>query len=135
MSFDKNLAKKIAEESQIALENIAKKYGVTIKNNGGTLGENDFTMKMKVEVVNAVKKYDPYVYQMFNLPQDIIGKTFTNRGVNFTITELNTKAPKFPVNAVDENGKGFKFTAESIRSVLKITTDYRFGGLTYKEPK
>lgn len=120
MSFDKNLAKKIQEESIIALEKIAKKYGVTIKSNGGTLGDNDFSMKMKVELVNVTKQYSPWIYTALNLPEDVIGKTFVNRGVNFTITELNTRSPKFPVIAVDENGKGFKFTTDSIKTLLKL---------------
>ena len=118
--FDNTLAKKIQEEAVVALEKVAKKYGVTIKNNGGTLGENDFTMKMKVEVVGVAKKYDPYVFDMFGLPKDIIGKTFVNRGMNFTITEINTRAPKFPVIAKDGNGKGYKFTTDAIKRLLKI---------------
>lgn len=118
--FDNNLAKKIQEESVIALEKIAKKYGVTIKNNGGILGENDFTMKMKVEVVGVTKKYDPYIYDIFGLPKDIIGKTFVNRGINFTITELNSRAPKFPVIAIGNDGKSYKFTTDAIKKLLKI---------------
>ena len=118
--FDRNLAKKIQEEASLALEKVAKKYGVTIKNNGGTLGENDFIMKMKIEVVGTVKKYDPYIYRALGLPENIIGKTFVNRGSKFTITELNTRAPKFPVIAKDETGKGYKFTTTAVKTLLKI---------------
>ena len=119
MSFDKNLAKKIQEEAQIALEKVAKKYGVTIKSNGGTLGENDFSMKMKVELVNVAKKYSPWVFTSLNLPEDITGKTFINRGEKFTITELNTRSPKYPVIAENESGKGYKFTVTAVKTLMK----------------
>jgi hypothetical protein len=118
--FDRDLAKKIQADAVVALEKVAKKYGVNISYNGGTLGTNDFILKLKVEVANAVKTYDPWVYKAFNLPEDIIGKTFVNRGTKYTITELNTKAPKFPVNVVDENGKGFKFPVDAVRTLLKL---------------
>lgn len=47
MSFDKNLAKKIQEESVLALEKIVKKYGVKISPHGGSLDTKNFT---KIEI-------------------------------------------------------------------------------------
>lgn len=120
MSFDKNLAKKIQEESVLALEKIAKKYGVKISPHGGSLDTNNFIMKLKIEMLGTVKKYDTWVYQSLNLPEDIIGKKFTNKGINFTITEINVRSPKFPIIAEDITGKRYKFTVDSVKILLKL---------------
>ena len=119
MSFNRTLAKKVQEESEKALAEIAKKYGVTIKGAGGSLGSNDFTMKMKVELVGVKKTYDPYVYTALGLPENVIGKTFVSRGEKYEITEISTRSPKYPVIARNSKGKGFKFTVDSVNRLIK----------------
>ncbi len=121
MSFDKNLAKKIQDESVKALEKIAKKYGVTIKSNGGTLGSNDFGMKLKVELEGVSKNFDSWIFESLGLPKDIIGKKFMSNGKEFTITDLAPNRPKFPVIAMSTtDGRSYKFTIDSIKRTLKI---------------
>lgn len=120
MVFDRILAKTIETETIKALDKISKKYGVTIRPNGGTLGYNDFVMKLKIEKVGIEKTYSDVVFNLLGLPKDIIGKSFTVRNSVYTITELAPNRPKYPVIARNSDGKSFKFTIEAIKNYLKI---------------
>lgn len=120
MIFDKTLAKTIQTESIKALDAISKKYGVTIVSNGGTLGTNEFVMKLKIEKTGVAKNYPDVVFNSLGLPNDIIGKSFTIRNLVYTITELAPNRPKYPVIAKNPDGKSFKFTVDAIKNHLKI---------------
>ena len=120
MAFDSKLAKQVQADAQKALEAIAKKYGVSIQSNGGSLGMNDFAMKFKVEVVGVAKKYDKYIFSILGLPEDIIGKIFVSHGKTHEITELAPNRPKYPVITKASDGKGYKFTVDDIKLILKF---------------
>ena len=120
MAFDSKLAKQVQADAQKALETIAKKYGITIKSNGGTLGMNDFAMKFKVELVGVTKKYDKYIFSILGLPEDIIGRSFIANGKSYEIIELAPNRPKYPVIAKTADGKQYKFTVDTVKFALKI---------------
>ena len=55
----------------------------------------------------------------YGLSPDDLGKTFkTWRGEEYTITGLNTRRRKYPISAVDKNGKSWKFPAEQVKDAL-----------------
>ena len=120
MVFDRILAKTIETETIKALDAISKKYGVTILPNGGTLGTNEFVMKLKIEKTGVAKNYPDILFNSLGLPNNVIGKSFTVRNSLYTITELAPNRPKYPVIARNSDGKSFKFTIEAIKNYLKI---------------
>ena len=51
---------------------------------------------------------------LYGLKSEMLGQTFVCNGKTFTITGLNTRARKMPIQANDENGSGYKFTADQV---------------------
>ena len=47
------------------------------------------------------------------------GKTFSARGVNYTITGLNTRAKKYPIQAQRGNGQQYKFPVDMLPANLR----------------
>lgn len=55
----------------------------------------------------------------YGLKPEWFGETFTSRGTGFRIVGINTRAPKYPVQAERvRDGKGFKFTADGVRTAM-----------------
>lgn len=118
--IDKTIAKNIQAECELALQKVAEKYGVTISGHGGTISENEFIMKLKVEQANVKKQYSETTFSILGLPTDIIGRTFVSNGLTHTITEISKRAPKYPIITQASNGKSYKFTVDSIKKSLKL---------------
>lgn len=56
----------------------------------------------------------------FNLPLDMVGKTFKTKGTEYRITGINPSRPKFPVDCTrTRDNKPFKFTAQGVIDGMK----------------
>ena len=53
------------------------------------------------------------------LPPASLGMSFASGGRTYTIRGLNLKAPRFPVLADRDDGRGFRFPAETVAGLLQ----------------
>ncbi len=124
--FDKATAKMVSEEVLSALRAVAEKHGLGVVSKGGKYSLETFTprfefaIKSKEGILETTEAKNFKVWaESFGLTADDLGKTFLFRGSKYTITGLKPSAPKFPILAKREDGRGFKFPAESVKFGLQ----------------
>lgn len=117
--FDKKLARQIHNELLEAAEKIAKKYGMTAGQKGGSVSETDFTAKVVFELPAKAesKKLDSTIAsKVLGLDPSLVGKSFKHKTKTLTITEINLNRPKNPISLKDQNGKAFKCGIDFLKS-------------------
>jgi len=131
--MDRQTSKAIAAEAVEALMAVADKYGCAVERGSASfdttstkiqfafseIGEDGIAMTREAETF----KQAAYMYGL--KPEDL-GKKFTSNGHTYTITGLNTRARKMPIQATREDGATYKFTADQVmrslgRNVRKIS--------------
>ncbi len=117
MSIQSKTCNAMQKESVAALNAIAQKYGFTVRENGGTIGSVDVTLKFKFTVADKAalseaerEKFNLYCGMFNMLPSDYRAE-FSIKGVPHTLIGFNARRPKFPVIARDMNsGKTILYT-------------------------
>jgi len=108
-----------------ALATIGTEHNITIKTTGGTsYTTNSFRMKIEGATINEdgvsdkqVENFEKYATLLGLTPADL-GKTFTYKKSTYTITGLKASNPTYPVQAVNQNGKQYKFPADAVKRLL-----------------
>ena len=125
MSFINPVVRKsISEELLLAANEIAAKHGLTVKLAGGSYDEAVSTVKVEFTFPNLAKEktersaklYAP----MLGLPEDIIGRSYINRGRTYTVTGLNPNKPKNAVELKDDRGKEYQCSVAHIKVALRL---------------
>lgn len=119
--MDKATVKALAAEMEAALKAVAEKNGVTIKFGGGKYDPTagTFNPKVTVELPDAKKREFEAYCGIYGLEPEDFGKSFTVGGKTFTVSGLASgRSSKYPILAMNSNGKEFKFTVEQARKVL-----------------
>lgn len=111
----------MTQEIEEAVQAIAKKYGVDIKQAGASFSDIDAIVKLEIKTKGTkAKEAHEMSATILGLPKDIVGKNFKQRASTFTVTSLDMKKIKYPVIAVNQNGKSYKFTVDSVKSLMGL---------------
>ncbi|MBW6479720.1 MAG: hypothetical protein K0B37_09850 [Bacteroidales bacterium] len=116
----------LRKEIQSSLDEIKSRHGLS-QLSLGTIQFNlsSFNAKVFGKVQNPVtEKYEQNEAIFFatrhGLPHNFIGSEFLLDGSVYTITQLVTSRPKYPITAYcEEDGRTFKFTAQRIKELLE----------------
>jgi hypothetical protein len=115
--FDRPTAKAFGAEAEALLQALATKYGVKVERAGGTIGDLEFTMRIKATVMDpaasakaAREEWDIYA-AILGINHAAFGGVFRHKQTLFTITGCLPNRPKFCVKAVNPQGKTLLFPA------------------------
>jgi hypothetical protein len=116
-SFDPNTVKFIATIVEKTLNKELAKFGITVVRHGGKYFEYEYIPKFKMTINSPVaskkrsneKKLTWNRYcAMFRLTPEMFGTKFKVARTTYTITGLNPRRPKNPIELLADNGKKFK---------------------------
>ena len=105
-----------------ALDAVAKKHNVTITGGNGTYCDDSATLKLDIADVidgEAQTKAEldfKRVAHIYGLSADDFGFTFEYRGSTYTVSGINTRANRYPVQACTADGTRYKFPASVIKN-------------------
>ena len=130
--MDRTTAKTLRTEIEEAIAKIAKKHKLNLELGSGTFTTSDFAVRVKLVGANApakitlpTRKAPPMVGLMIEqaakglgLPVDVVGQKFRHKTKTFTVTALTPSRPKNCVSLVDQNGKGFKCSADMLKRMM-----------------
>jgi hypothetical protein len=117
--MDRQIARKVAADTQAALKEVAERYGMEVTVAGGSYDQGMY--KPKVEFFEKAAR-DGKAEQGLKLLdlEGALGKTFKLKTKTFKVTGVNLRAPRFPVLATDQNGKVFKFPEGTVKRLLEV---------------
>src|SRR5579863_991026 len=100
------------------MQAVAKQYGVSVAYKGGTFSGNSVVQRWEFAVISesgqvldrSADEFKRYA-SGYGLSAADLGAQFQSGGQTFTITGLNTKARKMPIQGVDQAGRRMKFAA------------------------
>lgn len=125
MNLDRAKVKAIHADMKEAMKAVAEKHGVLINTFGKVTYDTDMmNAKFKVttlgengQVRNEAEEDFKEYASVYDLKPSDLGKRFTFQGKPYTISGLNTRAKKFPIEAKGRNGT-YKFAARDVRQAL-----------------
>lgn len=80
---------------------------------GAEVGESGIVKDLEYETLKELGA-------IYGLGDDAFGKQVNLYGSTFTIKGLNTRRSKFPVSAVNQNGKRYKLALEDVKRALEV---------------
>lgn len=108
------------------LEAIGKEIGISIRIGGGSFRPDEGSLKLKLlsigangKVIDTTADEFKLFAPSYGLSPDDLGKKFASHGNIYTITGLNRRRYKMPINATRSDGKAFKFPAEHVKLYLR----------------
>ena len=106
-----------------------KAYGVVAEVGSGSFTDSNVTFKVNVSEVGEngeAKSREAESFKtnasLYGLDPSDLGKTFVDRGNNYTVLGLAPRRSKYPVLAVRGDGKKFKFRVETVRLALQLAS-------------
>lgn len=110
-----------------AAEAVAKKHGMRVARQSGSFSDA-LSISITIEKVDiderginvaspAVADYARYAAG-YGLPEDGVGRTFTERGRQYTILGLEPRARTFPIVVRRDDGSEFRLTAAVVKKAL-----------------
>ena len=122
--FSKTNLNSVRRDIDIALASVEKEYGITLKLGNIRFSGTSFTTKVSADVkpTNGKSlgetKFNANCV-LYGLKKSDFGKTFTEGRKTYTITGINTRSKRYPIECQClTNGKGIRFTASLIREIL-----------------
>lgn len=118
-SLDRSSVRMIADDIEIALAKVAKRYGVKIEVGNSSFSPTNCTTKINISTVakngtvmtKEATDFNRYA-SSFGITGYKLGDTFEHRFQQYKIIGLKPRARKYPVLAEDVNtGYKFKFPA------------------------
>jgi hypothetical protein len=125
MRFNKSNLKTIRADVAAALAAVESKHDVKFSLGNIRFSDNDF--RCKLECFSAAtgnstdidrQKFESKCW-MFDVPKSSFGKTFKSGRKTYTITGLNTRAHKYPIQATDSRGNRYKFPVSMLPTNLR----------------
>jgi hypothetical protein len=117
-SFTLENSKPIAKDLEVAVQAVAKKYGIEIKEYGFRYSSKETTFKLQAKVPGALAEdYRKHAAEL-GLPVDGLGKTFVDKHRTFTITGLD-RYKSYPVTATRDDGEEYSFKVDYVIELLK----------------
>ena len=121
MSFDKLTVDTIAAEMVAAVQPIAVKYGITIRDGGGSYQDLEATLRFKLTTMSETgETVEERAYKqhatLYDLKPEWLGKPITIQGIPFTIAGLCPRRRKNPVLILNQRtGKRHVTTINAVR--------------------
>ena len=127
IQFNKATCLLLGDEIESALKEVAEKYGLTVRNTGGVMGDLEFIAKMKFVIKDptineaaARKKYNE-LCDLYDLKPENFHAVFSYSGQNYRFVGFTSSA-KYPLSAQNiSTGKNMKFTHAIIKSIKEGT--------------
>ena len=128
MSITKASLPRIRNDINAALAAVEAKHNIRF-NIGRITYETGSNFRTKLEAVstadhsgNAINpdkiQFEKNAWRV-GVKKDAFGQKFTSGRKHFTITGINTRAKKYPINAVTASGKRYKFPVSMLPSSLQ----------------
>lgn len=126
MRFNRTNLKAIRADINTALKAVEKKHGVSFNLGNIRFSDSDFRGKLECfsatdnsgNAVDIDKQNFESKAWLVGVKKTAFGKTFTSQGTKFTITGINTRAKKYPIQATNAKGKRYKFCVSQLPSNL-----------------
>jgi len=123
MEITREVLRDLRYEINDAIEDIGKRFDINLVVGSANYTPHDFTFKLKGTVNDigdgrpaAAAEWDKYRGR-FQLHDVEFGSTFSLRGIQYTISGIKPRSPKFPILATDLAGKVYKFKVSALRGV------------------
>lgn len=123
--FDRTNAKAIQAEVTAALQAIGVKYGLKVDPAGGTIGDTEFTAKVRFTVTDkaateiAQRAEFNSLCRIFGLEPSHYGATFNNNGETWKVTGFS-RSGKFPIEAENATtGKKMRFSDMAVQLIKR----------------
>jgi len=120
--IDRKACRTIDEAAEKALQEVAEKFGLTVKRESGRFDSTKFTAKFSFLAVgeSGVPKDFRQCASLVGLDPDCYGKVFRSNGEAFRVTGINLRRRKYPVSAERvKDGRSYKFSAENVMWMLR----------------
>jgi len=116
----------IRDEMDDVLEAVAKKHGLKIKVGSVRYSSTEGNFKVKVNTIAAdgtVESMERVQFKVsassYGLDPNWLDQTFIHEGSKYKITGFNTRAKRFPVQAIlTTNGTKYKFPTGLVRKCM-----------------
>jgi hypothetical protein len=118
-AISKTTCAQVTAAARIALEDVAKRYGLTVQVGGGSYDELSFRPKVEFKVADADRAEFERFAKLVGLEPSDFGATFSSNGNTFTVAGINLRASRFPVNVRRADGKMFKMPEATVAKRLK----------------
>ena len=113
--------KGLRNEIDEALDQVAKKYGITISAGNCTFSGNEANFKLKLNTIGEGGTVITRESQMWDLYKSRtncshlnVGDKIKIQGNSYTLSGYNTRAKKAPIQITDSKGNGFKCSIEML---------------------
>lgn len=120
-NFSRANIKGLRNEIDEALDQVAKKYGITISAGNCTFSGNEANFKLKLNTIGEGGTAITRESQMWNLYKGrtncshlSVGDTIQLQGNSYILTGYNTRAKKAPIQFKDSKGNGYKCSIEML---------------------
>jgi hypothetical protein len=123
-SFDRANLKVLSMDINETLQAVGKKYGISIKTNGGTFDHISFRLKVECSVMqdgNVISKEETCFKQyasMYGMKPEDLGKNIIVGGKAYKVIGLRPSARRFPILAKRYDGKRFCLPLSSVKHAL-----------------
>jgi hypothetical protein len=128
MAITRATLPQIRNDIDAALAAVEAKHNIKF-NTGRITFEPGVNFRCKLEAVSTAdstgkavnpdkKNFESKAF-LVGVKKTSFGKSFRVRGVNYTITGLNTRAKKYPIKAVRGNGQQYKFPVDMLPKNLR----------------
>lgn len=122
-NFDAPILKKLRTDIENLLKSddfskLCEKYGITANLGSGKYTQTECTFPLKLKADGAATTDFENYSTLFGLQPTDLGKVIVVGGYAYTITGINPNAPKYPVNGTRQDGKKFKFSADTVKRAL-----------------
>ncbi len=114
------LLKALRPEIEHAILTVMDDHGLSAELGNASYSADKATFKLNIVTGDGSeakeKEWNMYA-RMFDLPENLIGKSFKNKGRTFTIVGIAPRSRKFPVLVERDDGREFKFkTSAAMRA-------------------
>ena len=110
----------LSEELEGVIQRAVNKYGLTASSATGRYGGHTVTLSFKLDVPARAEKAASRDADLLGAKFGI-GYVFKSNGDEFKVTGFNLRRRKYPVSADNVlNGRGYKFTVETINRKVEI---------------
>ncbi len=124
--FTKQNLRELRDGLDAALKQLGEKFGVSLKLGTGRFSPTNCTFKLEAAVIAedgqvVTKESQDFtrLAKVYGLSPEDLGRTFKTGGKSFTIVGLNSKRPKYPINAKSADGKTYKFSSTGVILALQ----------------
>ena len=111
----------VQSKIKAAIAQIEKEENVKISFGGIRYNSAYYTSQIKVSTLEKnekVKGVYESICRSLGFTQDVVGMSFISRGIPHEIIDIKTRNRKYPIIAKTKDGKQYKFSVSSIKTLI-----------------